>query len=658
MEIPPQLSRAPFVAYTGALCGGILLFYRVGLPAWSAIPAAASGILLWLVLAAGAWKLPYSLRDLRWLPPLLCFLALGMAVAYVHQPLGEKDIPDGYIARGVVRESAYTSSGSRLTVDLLALSPRRSGEGRALRAGICLYTDSVALRPGDCIAFPALLDLPETSEDYGRFLFGRGIDFTASLPADLIACTGRDSGITAWAATMRERTAALLQASRLHSSTASFLQALLAGHRAGLEPDTRSAFASAGIAHVLAVSGLHVGILVVLLLVVLKPLDLTGSRMPRYLLVMLLVWAFAVLTGLGAPVVRAAVMTACLLAGVMLQRPRSAVNSLCIAAFVILLFSPRALYDAGFLLSFGVTAGIILLASPLTPFPGRERRRLHAMLLWVTVPCVAFLCSWVTSAIFFHSVSLLFLPLNLLLAPLLPCYVYTALLYLLLLACGCDSSWIAAVLDAGYSALEDSAVAISSLPGVSAGIWLPEAAGWFYLCGMICFACMLSLKGRRWIVAGVSFMALAAATVILLPSPVPPATLSLRGDMSACAVVSYNRGERKVLLMPRDTLALGLLHGKTIIFLDTNIDARVGRDAPLSCHWLIVGSGYKGGVADLNLCFRADSILPHPSLSLDRRDELNEALFGPQHASCRQPIELPRKSGLPQATTELIQQND
>ena len=635
MEIPPQLSRAPFVAYAGALCGGILLFYRVGLPAWSAIPAGVAGILLWLMSAAGSWRLPYSSRGLRWLPPLLCFIALGIAVAYVHAPLGEKDIPDGYIARGVVRESVYTASGSRLTVDVFALSPRRSGEGRALRAGICLYTDSIALRPGDRIAFPALLDVPETSEDYGRYLFGRGIDFTASLPADLIARTGRDSGVTARAAAMRERMAGLLHESRLRPSTASFLLALLTGHRAGMEPDTRGAFASAGIAHVLAVSGLHVGILVALLLVVLKPLDLTGSRMPRYLLVMLLVWAFAVLTGLGAPVVRAAVMTVCLLAGVMLQRPGSAVNSLCVAAFVILLFNPRALYDAGFLLSFGVTAGIILLASPLTPFPGRERRRLHAVLMWVTVPCVAFLCSWVTSAIFFHSVSLLFLPLNLLLAPLLPCYVYTALLYLSLLACGCDCSWIAAALDAGYSALEDSAVAISSLPGGNAGIWLPEAAGWFYLCGMICFACMLSIKGRGWIVAGVSSMALAAAAVILLPSPVLPATLSLRGDMSACAVVSDYRGDREVLLMPRDTLALEFSHGKAIIFLDTDIDARAGKDAPLSCHWLIVGSGYKGGAAGLNLCFRADSILLHPSLSLDRRDELGEALADPQHASCR-----------------------
>lgn len=626
MEIPPQLSRAPFVAYTGALCGGILLFYRVGLPPWSAIIAGVAGILLWLASAMGRARLPYSLRGMRWIPPLLCFLALGIAVAYVHEPLDGNDIPDGYIARGVVRENALTGSGSRLTVDVDALTPRRRGVDRPIDTRIYLYTDSSALLSGDRIAFPAMMSAPDVSEDYGRFLFGRGVDFTASLSTDLIARTGREPGLTSAAASLRGRIAGLLRVSRLQPATASFLIALLTGQRTDIEPDTRDAFASAGIAHVLAVSGLHVGILAALLLLSLMPLDLTGSRLPRYLLVILLVWAFAVLTGLGAPVVRAAVMTTCLLAGMMLQRPRSAVNSLSVAAFIILMFNPRSLYDAGFILSFGVTAGIILLAVPLTPFGGRERRRLHALLLWVTVPCVAFLCSWVASAIFFHSVSLLFLPLNLLLAPLLPCYVYTALLYLLLLACGCDCAWIAAALDAGYSALEDSAVAISALPGGDARIWIPEAAGWCYLCGMICFACMLTIRGRGWTAAGAIFMSLAAAAIILLPSPVPPATLSLRGDVSACAVVSESGGGREVILMPRDTLAFELSHGKTIIFIDRDIDASAARSGPLSCYWLIVGSGYKGGAADLNVCFRADSILPHPSLSLDRRDELLGAL--------------------------------
>lgn len=621
MKIPPQLSRAPFVAYAGALCGGILLFYRAGISFLWGVGIGALGIALWLALTLRRSPLPYARRDLMWLPPLLCFLSLGMAAAYLHRPVNEADIPDGYLARGTVAEAACTDFGTRLSVDVESLTPRRRGADLPLHTRVYLYTDSAAAAPGDRIVFPALLRLPEGTDDYRRFLFSRGIDFTASLPGEFVARAGSDEGVRARVFRLRSRITATLDSSRLDPATASFLKALLTGDRSGIDPETRRAFAGAGIAHLLAVSGLHVGILVALILALLLPLDLTGSRVPRYLLALLSVWCFALFTGAGAPVVRAAVMASCLLAGMLLQRPHSAVNSLCLAAFIILLFNPRALFDAGFLLSFGVTAGIILLAPPLTPFADRKHRRLRKALLWVTVPCVAFLCSWVTSAVFFHSVPLLFLPLNLLLAPLLPLYFSLGLLHAAFLLWGFDPAWSASLLDAGYGLLAGGADIIGNLPRATAEIWLPEAAAWLYLLAMLCFACMLTIRGRGWIAGASVCMILATVAVVCLPPPIPPHTLSLRGDRSACAVVSVFRGEREVVLLPRDSVTGIGLHGKTVIFLDADIKLPPEPER-IACHWLVIGSGYRGPAENIELCFKADSVLCHPSLSLDRMDEL------------------------------------
>lgn len=137
--------------------------------------------------------------------------------------------------------------------------------------------------------------------------------------------------------------------------------ALVLGKRDLISEDLRSAYADTGAVHVLAVSGLHVGIVAGILLWFFRQL-LPGQkgwiRWFRLLACIIGIWGFALITGFSPSVQRAALMFSVLLLGLERQRRSPLFNSLALAAIVILMYDPRQLFAVGFQLSFAAVAGI------------------------------------------------------------------------------------------------------------------------------------------------------------------------------------------------------------------------------------------------------------------------------------------------------------
>ena len=143
------------------------------------------------------------------------------------------------------------------------------------------------------------------------------------------------------------------------------LSALILGERAELSAELKEHYGNAGIMHVLAVSGLHVGIVggLVLLLFGLLP---GGWRHPmKMFIAALAVWFYSLMTGFAAPVQRAAFMFTVFAVGWSLGRRQQPLNTLCLTAFLLLLYSPNDLFTASFQLSYGAITGIILLYKKL-----------------------------------------------------------------------------------------------------------------------------------------------------------------------------------------------------------------------------------------------------------------------------------------------------
>lgn len=164
----------------------------------------------------------------------------------------------------------------------------------------------------------------------------------------------------------RQRVSAWLVESGLPLRERAMVKALVLGMRDELDGGQREAFVRSGTIHILAVSGTHVGFIYLMLLFMFQwwgggP----KARITRGILILLALWCYAGLTGGSPSVLRATIMfTLFTIAGMSAQRA-DPLNSLSIAAFVLLLWDPHMLIEIGFQLSFLAVLGIILFHGPL-----------------------------------------------------------------------------------------------------------------------------------------------------------------------------------------------------------------------------------------------------------------------------------------------------
>ncbi len=274
-----------------------------------------------------------------------------------------------------------SDSTTRITVavdSLGTVASRRSVTGRVrvtLRPSpwSSLSTSFPRLYEGDRIQLRGTLHTPPSKRnpggfDYAAYLSRRGICCTMYV-GDPDAISVRRRATSATALLVNTRRHIRTQIGRYVPSEAgrAFLHALLLGNRSQISDAQQEWFTRTGLMHLLAVSGLHVFLVGMVLYTLLQPLltrlrlSWTTVEVGRALLTMALLGSYMVLTGAPPSVVRAVVMSALLIGGVVLQRSTHPLNTLGVAALVLLGARPTALFDAGFQLSMTAVAGIVTL---------------------------------------------------------------------------------------------------------------------------------------------------------------------------------------------------------------------------------------------------------------------------------------------------------
>lgn len=145
------------------------------------------------------------------------------------------------------------------------------------------------------------------------------------------------------------------------------LSALTLGYREDLDQDIRRAFSAAGAMHVLAVSGLHTGILMTVLIMIvtlcgrIKPLyHETGKQVAQGLIVIAMLAFYAYITGGSPSIIRSVIMASLFVLASMVHRPSSILNIIFAAAFIILVIHPADLFSISFQLSFAAVIAIVL----------------------------------------------------------------------------------------------------------------------------------------------------------------------------------------------------------------------------------------------------------------------------------------------------------
>jgi competence protein ComEC len=159
---------------------------------------------------------------------------------------------------------------------------------------------------------------------------------------------------------IRDRLLKIIENSGLKGEVLHLVSAVSLGAREELEPETTQSFSKTGVTHVLAVSGMNVGIIFVVLDWMLQFLKRKKSGVIlQTILILAGVWGYALITGLSASVLRAAAMFSFIVIGKSLSRNPNIYNTLAASAFVLLCFNPSLIYDVGFQLSYAAVFSIV-----------------------------------------------------------------------------------------------------------------------------------------------------------------------------------------------------------------------------------------------------------------------------------------------------------
>ena len=298
-----------------------------------------------------------------------------------------------------------------------------------------------APRPGDHIYINARVGEVHTAGnpgafDYARFLRRQGISGRAYVAGNRWKARAMaDAEVSLRLRMARYRQSLSAQYfSHLGTEEAAIAAAMSLGDKRSLDAAQRQSFSATGVSHVLALSGLHLGILFSLYsLLFVNRLRSRRGRVFASLVGVALLWGFALLVGFPLSLVRATVMFTLWQLSVVLYSERSSLNNLALAALLILLFSPASLFDIGFQLSF-TSVFFILLLTPHIPRPRWLRRsRLLALVYgWLTVSIVAQIGTGPLVAYYFHTIPLVGLLGNLLAIPLAYVILGLALVFFLI----------------------------------------------------------------------------------------------------------------------------------------------------------------------------------------------------------------------------------
>ncbi len=218
----------------------------------------------------------------------------------------------------------------------------------------------------------------------------------------------------------------------------SIINALLLGQRQDISQETFDEYKNAGAIHILAVSGLHVGILLMILNFVFMPLDryLQKGRTIKLIITIALLWCFAIIAGLSPSVLRAVTMFSFIAVGMQIRSKTSIYNSLFISAFILLCFNPLLLFSIGFQLSYLAVFAIVWL-QPIIAQQYHPRYFITKK-LWetFTVTISAQLGLLPLTLFYFHQFPLLFFVSNLIIIPFLGAILGLGILVILLALTG------------------------------------------------------------------------------------------------------------------------------------------------------------------------------------------------------------------------------
>ncbi len=568
---------------------------------------------------------------------------------------------------GVVTEILSHPDSYGITAELT------DSTGHKFKARLAINSSTLSLKYSDSISIYTRLTYPKIDYsspepfDYPGYLRNRGITAVGYVSSSNITITHRSNSIYTGLRDIQTKCVTLLKRSRLKDESANFLSTALMGDDSALSDDARQTFSSAGQAHILALSGMHVGIVTLSIIALLFPLTLLRLRSARLIFTIILLWIYAALTGFSPSVVRAVIMASCLSGGYILQRHHVSLNSLLLAGILILAVSPMQLFDVGFQMSF-VSVGCILLFMPfIRKVAVRGNTILNFILSATAMSIFATLGVGILTANYFHTFPVYFIPANIPIALLLPPLMCGGILFLILESLGFSPEWLIKVIDFIYGIVYNYADWISTLPGAT--IRNIYVSPYFIPCYYLCVGLLaLSLWIKKRLAWGV-FTATVTATIILpylLKQEIPEYECFIPYDSRHISMIYYDGEQAHLIAMANGQIASEIaqrskvrhrnylgrrgldslkiaeesmslpglrrlqnmveLHGTKYLFITSDTFLTERFTTVGAVNYAVACNGFKGNVIDIVKKFNPDTILLSSNLHIKRHDRYVDSL--------------------------------
>ena len=473
---------------TGVFCGDRFLEYSPG------FSVGLVSLILFFALSLIFYF--FERYSLRWCFGVavfaLCFTGGWMGITWQLQQTADYTFPEEEtVYKVMVTDIPEAKKRSVLCQVLLLAQCDSTGiyPIEECKAMLYLPQDSAVfqLENGDELLVSTCISPPVNSKnfdefDYARYLLRKGISgtgYVASGKWRLLSSSKTayhtDLYLRHTATFYREKVISLYRELGFNGDDLAVLSALTVGDKTELSESVRESYSIAGASHILALSGLHIGLLYALLLFILNPFIRRGGAGKWVCTVFLitLLWAFAFFTGLSPSVVRSVTMFSLLALANMFGRRSLSFNTLAVTAWIMLVCNPTWLFDVGFQLSFAAVTSILLI-QPIVYRLFAVKNRIGKY-VWglMSVSIAAQLGTAPLVLFYFYRFSTHFLLTNLIVIPLVTVILYAAILMLFLTPISWIQLWVAEGVKRMLEVLNLFVRWVEQLPYSSVdGVWL------------------------------------------------------------------------------------------------------------------------------------------------------------------------------------------
>jgi competence protein ComEC len=366
------LHRTPFFRLFLPFVAGIIVFqYAVLFPESQLVVALLSVFFILSGIVISQTKFQFKFR---WLTGFGIFMFLFVAGYFVSAKF-EKDNSFQHADNQAIflielTENPILKENSTLCrIKTLEIYDKNSSEQTSGKAIIYIQKSSKSeqLQSGDRILLRATFHKPDgalnpNGFDYATYLKRSGIEATAYISDDNWNFAGKnpDFSIFRLAEQIQSKLLDVYKQFGISGDEFAVLAALTLGSKDALNPELRQNYTTSGGMHILAVSGLHVGIIYMVLGFLLSFLNRNRYLIiVKTVLIVILLWAYAFITGLPPSVIRSTIMFSMVAIGGGLDRKSLIYNTIFASAFLMLIYNPNFLYDVGFQLSYSAVLGIV-----------------------------------------------------------------------------------------------------------------------------------------------------------------------------------------------------------------------------------------------------------------------------------------------------------